>query len=167
MSSLLFFVAAYSDSGWSTFWCTENGIFVFAPYTELVEANTRCSTPLCRQPSSTRHRALDVAVDVRERVLDAVAHAGLRAEVDHAREFLGGEQLRHAVAVGEIELDELEVSVALEDGEPRVLQRDVVVLVEIVEPDDLVAALEQQLRRVKADESGRAGDEYLQVASLS
>ena len=33
--------------------CTENGMFVFAPYTELVEAYTRCSTLLCRQPSST------------------------------------------------------------------------------------------------------------------
>ncbi len=34
-------------------WCTENGIFVLAPYTELVEAYTRCCTPLWRQPSST------------------------------------------------------------------------------------------------------------------
>ena len=33
--------------------CTENGMFVLAPYTELVEAYTRCSTPLWRQPSST------------------------------------------------------------------------------------------------------------------
>ena len=65
------------------------------------------------------HRALDVAVDVRERVLDAVAHAGLRAEVDDALEFLGGEQLRHAVAVGEVELDELEAS----DGACRTASR--------------------------------------------
>ncbi len=28
-------------------------MFVFMPYTELVEANTRCSTELCRQPSRT------------------------------------------------------------------------------------------------------------------
>ena len=44
------------------------------------------------------------------------------------------------------------------------LERDVVVFVEIVEPHDLVAALEQQFRRVKADETGGAGNEYLQVA---
>ena len=39
------------------------------------------------------------------------------------------------------------------------LQRDVVVLVEIVEPDDFVAALEQQLRRVEPNEPGGACDE--------
>ncbi len=104
------------------------------------------------------HRALEVAVDVGERCLDAVAHAGLRGEVDHSRELLRGEQLRHTLAVGKIELDELEVRVALEDLEPSMLQRDVVVLVEIVEADDLVAALEQQLRGVESNEPGRAGD---------
>ena len=62
--------------------------------------------------------------------------------------------------------DELEVLVTLQRREPRVLQRDVVVLVEIVEPDDFVAALEQQLRRMEADESGRARDEYFQASFL-
>src|SRR5689334_888851 len=109
-----------------------------------------------------RQRALHVAVEVRERRLDAVAHAGLRAEVDDAREFLGGEQLRHSLAVGEIELHELEIALALQHLEPRMLQRDVVVLVEIVEAHDLVAALEQELRGVKTDESSGSGDEYFQ-----
>ncbi len=79
---------------------------VFAPYTELVDANTKCSTPLCRQPSSTVDRAVHVAVDVGERILDAVAHAGLGAEVHDSLEFLRGEETRHRLAVGEIELDE-------------------------------------------------------------
>jgi hypothetical protein len=30
---LAFLVAAYSDSGWSTFWWTEKGMAVLAPYT--------------------------------------------------------------------------------------------------------------------------------------
>ncbi len=37
------------------------------------------------------HRALHVAVDVGERRFDAVAHAGLRTEVNHSLELLGGE----------------------------------------------------------------------------
>ncbi len=41
-------------------------------------------------------------------------------------------------------------------------ERDVVILVEIVEPNDLVAALEQVLRRVMPNEAGRAGNEYFQ-----
>ena len=38
ISSVAFFVAAYMLSGWSTLSCTENGMFVLAPYTELDDA---------------------------------------------------------------------------------------------------------------------------------
>src|SRR5688572_10668992 len=88
------------------------------------------------------HRSLDVAIDVGERSLNAVPHAGLRTEVDDSLNFLGGEQLGHSVAIGEIKLHELESLKAFQNVETRVLQRDVVILVEIVEPDDLVAPLE-------------------------
>ena len=43
----------------------------------------------------------------------------------------------------------------------RLLQSHVVVVIEVVEPDDLVAPREQPLRRVRADEAGRAGHEHL------
>src|SRR5262249_26336151 len=43
--------------------------------------------------------------------------------------------------------------------EPRLLERRVVVGVEIVEADDAVAVREQTTRDVEADEAGRAGDE--------
>src|SRR5690606_39838032 len=56
--------------------------------------------------------------------------------------------------------------VRLEQREPRPLQRDVVVFVEVVEPDDLVPALEQTLRRMKPDDPGSSGHQYLQDASL-
>ena len=101
----------------------------------------------------------DVAVDVGKRILQRVAHAGLRREVNHALELLAREQLRHPRPVGEIQLDEAEVRPLPQLREPRLLQRDVVVVVEVVEPDDFVAALQQELRGVEADEAGRAGDE--------
>src|SRR4051794_5063763 len=104
-------------------------------------------------------RALNIAVDVRERRLDAVANAGLRAEMNDASELLRCEQLCHRFAIGEIELDELEVLASAEDLEPSVLQRDVVVLIEVVETDHLVAALEQCPRRMKTNESGGACNE--------
>ena len=78
--------------------------------------------------------------------------------------FSRGEQLRHARAVGEIELDEAEARRGFSsDREPRLLEPDVVVVVEVVEADHLVAALEQDLRRVVADEAGGAGDEDFHV----
>ena len=51
--------------------------------------------------------------------------------------------------VGEIDLLEREALTQRgELGQPRMLQRDILVRVEVVETDDVVAALEQQLRRV-------------------
>ena len=76
-----------------------------------------------------------------------VTHAGLRAEVDDAREFLASRTAPPCPSrSARSSLTKLEASDCLRGGEPRLLQRDVVVLVEIVEPDDLVAALQQQLR---------------------
>ena len=54
----------------------------------------------------------------------------------------------------------------LEPRQPRVLQLDVVVVVEVVEADHLVAARQQALRDVHADEAGGAGDEDFHVLVL-
>src|SRR4029077_8115270 len=45
--------------------------------------------------------------------------------------------------------------------EPRLLERHVVVRIEVVEPDDFVPAREQALRRVRADEAGGPCDQDL------
>jgi hypothetical protein len=95
------------------------------------------------------------------RVLQRVAHACLRGEVHDAVEFLAGEQRRDAVAVRHVHLREAEVRVRREPREPVGLERRVVVVVQVVQADDLVAAREQDLAHVHADESGRAGDEDL------
>jgi hypothetical protein len=50
------------------------------------------------------HEADEVAVDVGMRVLQRIAHAGLRRQVDHAVEALAGKQPLHAGAVGDVEL---------------------------------------------------------------
>src|SRR5690606_18058812 len=109
-----------------------------------------------------RERARHVAVRIRERRLDAVADARLRREMHDAVEALVREEIRHGFPIGEIDLHELEVRGRLELREPRTLQRDVVVLVKVVEADDLVAAAEELLRSVKADEAGGARHQYLQ-----
>src|SRR5690606_37823605 len=113
-----------------------------------------------------RKGAGDVAVGIRERRLDAVAHAGLRREVHDPVEALLREQIRNAVAVADVELHELEVAVRLEQREPGVLQRDIVVLVQVVETDDLVAALEEPACRMEADKAGRTRHQNLQTCSL-
>ena len=57
------------------------------------------------------HEADDVAVDVGMRVLQRIAHAGLRRQVDHTVETLAGKEIGHAGTVGNVELDEAEALV--------------------------------------------------------
>ena len=102
-----------------------------------------------------------VAVDVGERVLDRVPNSRLGREMYHAVEAFAREELGHSRAVGEIELLELECGLLLQDFEPRELQPHVVIIVEVIEPDDFLAPLQQLAGGVEADESGGAGDEDL------
>jgi len=106
-------------------------------------------------------RANDVAVHVGMRCLDRVAHARLRPQVHDALEFLARKALRHAGGIGKVELDEAKARILLQQLQARHLQIDVVVLVEIIEADYLITALEQAPGGVKADEARGSGDENL------
>src|SRR6266508_2797686 len=101
----------------------------------------------------------DVRVDVRVRVLERVADARLRGEVDDGVGAGGREQPLCSGAVGEIDLLEREAALRLEQREPAALQGDVVIGGEGVHPDDLVAAVEQPLRDVEAHEPCCPGDD--------
>src|SRR5207248_2727808 len=94
-------------------------------------------------------------------ILKRVAHPGLSGEVDHTLELLPGEELRDPRVIGQIQLDETEFRMRCQAREPRLLELDVVVLVEVVETDDLIAPRQEALRGMESDESGRAGDEDL------
>jgi hypothetical protein len=110
------------------------------------------------------HEADEVAVHVGMGVLQRIAHASLRREVDDAVEAFGREEGFHARPVGDVELDEAESVVRLQAGQPVLLEPDVVIVVEIVQADDLVAALEQAQGRGHADKSGSAGDKDLHAS---
>ena len=96
----------------------------------------------------------EVGIEIGLRILDREAHAGLGAEMDDALETALGEEPGHAVAVGEVELFEAEAVMAVEAGEPGLLQSGIVVIVEIVDADDLVAAFEQNPGCLVTDEAG-------------
>ena len=109
-------------------------------------------------------RADDVGVDVGMRVLQPVADAGLGAEMNDPLRPSFGEEPLHAGAVGEVQLVEGEALAPLKLVEPRLLQIYVVVGIEIVEADDLIATLEQRFSGMVTDETGGAGDEHTHVS---
>ena len=115
-----------------------------------------CRDRRCRAQLEHVAMADEVGLHVGCRVLDAVADAGLGAEVDDAVEARCASARRFsAVGIGEIDPLEAEAiaELAREAVEPRPLQRGIVIIVEIVDPDDLVAALEQGARGGRADEA--------------
>ena len=84
-----------------------------------------------------------IAVDIGVRIQDGVADAGLGGQVDHLVEFLGGEQRFHAGAISDIQFDEAELRVCSQPLQAGFLELDVVIVVQVVEADHLVAARQQ------------------------
>ncbi|MNH27213.1 hypothetical protein D3C79_873160 [compost metagenome] len=101
----------------------------------------------------------EVAVGVGEGVVEGIAHPGLGAEVDHPFEPLPGKQCRHGGAIGEIEALEAKAGQGAEAREARLLQAHLVVVIQVVDADHLMALGTEPLRQVKADEAGGAGDQ--------
>jgi hypothetical protein len=99
----------------------------------------------------------DIGINIGVRVIERIADAGLRREMDDAVRLLFGEHRLYHLALGEVRLDEMESVATLEPRQPRLLERHIIVGAEIVEPDYFVAAIEQPGRRVETDEAGGAG----------
>ena len=91
-------------------------------------------------PFQHMQRADNVGVDVGVRVFHAVAHARLRGEVDNSLRLHLGKQPLDARTVGEIELVEGEAVCALKLAETRLLQPNIIVGIEIIDTDDLIAS---------------------------
>ena len=87
-------------------------------------------------------------------MLDAVADAGLCAEVHDRVERMHIGDLLQCVGIGKIHPLKAEAVaiLPLQTVEPRLLQRRIVIIVEIVDPDDLVTAVEEGARRGPSDE---------------
>ena len=101
----------------------------------------------------------NVAVDVRVRVLQRVPDPGLCRQMNHLVEPTLTEQRLHARAIRHVQLLKREARPTREARQPRVLQRGIVIVVQIVDADDLVAPLQERDRNVGADEAGSTGQQ--------
>ena len=125
---------------------------------------------VCAARFENVEKADNVCVNVGLRVGQTVTHSRLRREVTDAIELFGGKEPVDRLFVGKIELDKTVVFVgfalhkfAVFDRarvnpalrQPPKFDANVVVIVDIVQPHDLIAAPEKPLRRVKTDKPRR------------
>ena len=134
---------------------------VFRPIHGARRSETRCShrmVPAALEdvPGTRGHCRRNIRVRIGQRI----AHAGLCGKIDHDLEFVAAEQLRHDLPVGEIGAHEFETVVTDKLGEPGFLERHVIIVIDIVEPDNSSPGLLKQVAgEVKPDEACGSGDE--------
>src|SRR5580693_9184660 len=73
---------------------------------------------------------------------------------------MSGEQLGYPRAIRQIGLHEREARVGAKEFETRFFELRIVIGVEIVEADDVTPVAQEAARDMKADEAGRARDQY-------
>ena len=87
--------------------------------------------------------------------------ARLRGQVHHTVEALARKQGRHGSPISHVHLVKGESARRADGIQPRLLERDVVIIVQIVDAHHLIAARQQFHGHRHADEAGAACYEYL------
>ena len=123
--------------------------------------------PVMAAPLQHREGAVEIAVGVGEGVVQRIAHPGLGPQVDHPIEPLAGKERRHGCAIGEVHPLEAKTGQWQQQGQPRLLQADLVVVVEVVQANHLMAVAAEPLRHMEADEAGGAGDQIFHCCCSS
>ena len=101
-----------------------------------------------------------VGGDVGERLLQRIAHAGLGCEMDNPPDVrIRRRQFSHRGAVGDVRAVEAKAAMPRQTLQPRVLQPHIVVGVDFIDADHLLAARQQRLGDVIADEAGGSGQQ--------
>ena len=90
-----------------------------------------------------------------------MADPRLRREMDHVGKAAVAKERGGSLRVREVDVREAEPRMREQSREPRLLQRDVVIGIQIVGAGDGDTVREQALRNMHADETGGAGDEHV------
>lgn len=106
-------------------------------------------------------KAIDITGGVGFGVRQRIANTRLGSEVDDSIELFSLEQVCDSLIVDQVQLLKLEVGFRCELGEPSLFQVDTIVIIQIVETDNPIAALEQDSREMEANEASGARDKYV------
>jgi hypothetical protein len=105
-------------------------------------------------PFKDVYEPLQIGIDIGVRVFQRISHPGLRGEVNDTIRLFISENACHRVFVFNRNTVKVKRLMPGDAGKPRILQRDIIIVVEIVNPDDIIAARKQALDTMHADEAG-------------
>ena len=105
------------------------------------------------------HEADQVGIHVGMGILQRIAHPGLRRQIDHPLGLVLGKNLGQRRPIFQTGPKVGKAGMRLQPGQPRLFQGHVVIIVEVVVADDLIAALQQPQRQGRADKACAAGNQ--------
>jgi hypothetical protein len=105
-------------------------------------------------------KAGEVAVDVGVGILQGIAHTGLGGKIHYNFRLFLIKKFRNSPSICKIGQGESEREVSFQNGQTVLFELDVIVVVKIINPDNLMSIPQKPLRKMKADESGCASDQY-------
>src|ERR1035437_1331055 len=114
-------------------------------------------------PTRFKHvaEANQIALNIDLWILQGIAHTGLRRQMNDPVELLDGKQACHSRRIGNIHMHKVEVGVGFQTFKTSQLEFWIVVIIEVVESNNLVATIQKLTRNVHADKTGYSGDENL------
>ena len=104
--------------------------------------------------------SLEIRSLVNMRVFDRVADAGLSCEVTCGVKFMLAEYSRKQRQIAQVAFISAISGVGVEEGVAIALERNGIVVVEVVQADNFVALVKQRLRHMHPNESGRPRNKY-------
>jgi hypothetical protein len=87
----------------------------------------------------------EIGVELGVGILQRVTDTSLRGKMHDRSEFAISQKGLYALAIGEIDLVKTEVIEFAENGDTRVLQRRIIIVVDAVEPHDRAASLQKTM----------------------
>ena len=99
------------------------------------------------------HEPRDIGLNVGVRILKRVANTCLRSQVHNALGPLLSKNLLYGAYVCDIRFKETEAPSSLKAIQARLFERDIVIIIEIVDAQNFVPAINKPMRDMRADEA--------------
>lgn len=107
-------------------------------------------------PFKDIYKPLQIGIDISVRIFQRVSHPGLRGQMNDTIRLFISENTSHRVPVFDRNTVKAKRLMVSDAGKPRLFQRDIIIVVEIINPDDFITARQQAFDTMHANETSTA-----------